>query len=207
MNAKDSNQTASSSPSASPATAGLRFVGEPIAALATVPGASAVALVRISGAGCIPLLEKLLRRRARGPVAARLMMMAHFIDPSDLAVIDELMVAVFHGPASFTGEDSAELYCHGGPYIISRILHLLYAHGFRAAEPGEFTKRAFLHGKMDLSAAEGIRQLVEAQTEQQWLAARQLATGKFARTIEDLRASLVESMAYLAARIDFPDEG
>jgi tRNA modification GTPase len=135
------------------------------------------------------------------------MMMAHFIDPSHEVLVDELMVAVFHGPASFTGEDSAELYCHGGPYIVGRILHILYAQGFRPAQPGEFTRRAFLHGKMDLSSAEGIKQLVEAQTEQQWLAARQLATGKFARTIEDLRASLVESMAYLAARIDFPDEG
>ncbi len=207
MNAKDPNRTASSLPSASPANAGLRFVGEAIAALATAPGASAVALIRMSGGGCIPLLEKLLSRRAKGPATPRMMMMAQFMDPEHQTVVDELMVTVFQGPASFTGEDSAELYCHGGPYIVGRILHILYAHGFRSAEPGEFTRRAFLHGKMDLSSAEGIKQLVEAQTEQQWLAARQLATGRFARTIEDLRASVVESMAYLAARIDFPDEG
>jgi tRNA modification GTPase len=207
MNANDPKRSETSSPTASPASAGLRFVGEPIAALATTPGASAVALIRMSGEGCLPLLEKLLRRRAKASVMPRMMMMAHFMDPEQGTVVDELMVAVFHGPASFTGEDSAELYCHGGPYIVSRILQILYSHGFRPAEPGEFTRRAFLHGKMDLSSAEGIKQLVEAQTEQQWIAARQLATGRFARTIEDLRASLVESMAYLAARIDFPDEG
>jgi tRNA modification GTPase len=207
MNAKDPNRSASSEPSASPASAGLRFVGEPIAALATASGASAVAMIRLSGAGSLPLLEKLLRRRTQAPVQPRVMMMAQFIDPHNQAVVDELMVAVFHGPASFTGEDAAELYCHGGPYIVGRILHILHAHGFRPAEPGEFTRRAFLQGKMDLSSAEGIKQLVEAQTEQQWLAARQLATGRFARTIEELRASLVEAMAWLAARIDFPDEG
>ncbi|MDQ3233616.1 MAG: tRNA uridine-5-carboxymethylaminomethyl(34) synthesis GTPase MnmE [Pseudobdellovibrionaceae bacterium] len=207
MNAEDSNRQASSAPTASPASAGLRFVGEPIAALSTASGASAVAMIRISGTHALPLLEKLLRRRSAAPVTPRMMMMAQFIDPLSQAVVDELMVAVFHGPASFTGEDAAELYCHGGPYIVGRLLHLLYAHGFRPAEPGEFTRRAFLHGKMDLSSAEGIKQLVEAQTEQQWLAARQLATGRFARTIEELRASVIESMAYLAARIDFPDEG
>lgn len=207
MNAKDPNRSAASESSTGPANAGLRFVGEPIAALASAQGAAAVGLIRMSGHQSLILLEKFLQRRSSGTVQPRVMAMAQFLDPSSRAVVDELMVVVFHGPASFTGEDSAELYCHGGPYIVGRILHILYAHGFRPAEPGEFTRRAFLHGKMDLSSAEGIKQLVEAQTEQQWIAARQLATGKFARTIEDLRASLVESMAYLAARIDFPDEG
>ncbi len=88
MNAKDPNRTASSLPSASPANAGLRFVGEAIAALATAPGASAVALIRMSGEGCIPLLEKLLSRRAKGPATPRMMMMAQFMDPEHQTVVD-----------------------------------------------------------------------------------------------------------------------
>ena len=207
MNDKDSSLPLPSERSQSPASAGFRFVGEPIAALATAPGASAVAMIRMSGENCVVLLEKLLKRAHPKAHKPRMMAMAQFVEPETQDVVDELMVATFVAPASFTGEDSAELYCHGGPYIVSRILQILYNQGFRPAEPGEFTRRAFLHGKMDLSSAEGIKELVEAQTEQQWIAARQLATGRFARIIEDLRASLIESMAYLAARIDFPDEG
>ncbi len=206
-NAPKSTPTLSSAEAAGPVSTGLRFAFEPIAALATAPGASAVAMIRVSGPGVIELIQKLLHLGPKVELKPRMMHLAKFIEPVSKTILDELMVAIFRSPASFTGEDSAEFYCHGGPYIVGRILETLYAHGFRPAEPGEFTRRAFLHGKMDLSSAEGIKQLVEAQTEQQWIAARQLATGKFARTIEDLRQSLVESMAYLAARIDFPDEG
>ncbi|MFY7928365.1 MAG: hypothetical protein ACOVS5_05810, partial [Oligoflexus sp.] len=192
--------------SQSPAYAGLSSIQEPIAALATAAGAAAIAIIRISGKGCLDRLESHLRRRST-TIRARQMMMAEFLDPEQRTVIDELMVVTFPGPHSFTGEDAAELFCHGGPYIVQRILQVLWQHGFRPAEPGEFTRRAFLNGKMDLSAAEGIKQLVSASTHQQWLAARQLATGRFAKAIEELRSGLIEALAYLAARIDFPEEG
>lgn len=189
----------------SPADAGFSVLSEPIAALATAPGAAAIAVIRMSGQGCLELIEPLLERRSVSPV--RVMAMAKFFDPESEQTIDELMVATFKGPASFTGEDSVELFCHGGPYIVQRILETLFAHGFRQADPGEFTRRAFLNGKMDLSSAEGIKQLVEAGTHQQWIAARQLATGTFSETIEELRSRLIGTLAFLAARIDFPDEG
>ena len=189
------------------ASAGFLFVGDPIAALSSASGAAAVAMIRLSGKGCLELLEPLLLRISTAPVPPKMMSLTKFIDPVTREIIDELMLAHFLGPYSFTGEDSAELFCHGGPYIVGRILQTLFNHGLRPAEPGEFTRRAFLNGKMDLSAAEGIKQLVEAQTQQQWQAARQLATGRFGRAIDALRLSLVEAMAYLAARIDFPDEG
>ncbi|MBC7658637.1 MAG: tRNA uridine-5-carboxymethylaminomethyl(34) synthesis GTPase MnmE [Chitinophagaceae bacterium] len=191
--------------STSPADAGFSVLSEPIAALSTAPGAAAIAVIRVSGPGSIELLEDLLERRS-APIA-RSMALARFIDPASGDLIDELLVAVFVGPHSFTGEDSAELFCHGGPYIVQRILQTLFAHGFRQADPGEFTRRAFLNGKMDLSSAEGVKQLVEASTHQQWLAARQLATGSFSETIEELRSRLIGTLAFLAARIDFPDEG
>lgn len=189
----------------SPADAGFSVLGEPIAALATAPGAAAIAVIRASGQGSLELIERVLKRRS--PLGPRLMGLAKFIDPATHEAIDELMVATFLGPASFTGEDSVELFCHGGPYIVQRILQALFAHGFRQADPGEFTRRAFLNGKMDLSSAEGIKQLVEAGTHQQWIAARQLATGAFSDTIEELRSRLIGTLAFLAARIDFPDEG
>ncbi|RYZ53467.1 MAG: tRNA uridine-5-carboxymethylaminomethyl(34) synthesis GTPase MnmE [Proteobacteria bacterium] len=193
------------SDSYSPASAGFSVMSEPIAALSTAPGAAAIAVVRLSGPGSFELLEPLLIRRSEAH--ARMMMMAKFIDPASGEEIDELMVALFVSPQSFTGEDSAELFCHGGPYIVQRILQTLFANGFRQAEPGEYTRRAFLNGKMDLSSAEGVKQLVEAGTHQQWIAARQLATGRFSETIEELRSRLIGALAFLAARIDFPDEG
>lgn len=191
----------------SPTSVGLSPMGELIAALATAPGAAALAVIRLSGPACLTVLEPLLRRRSAKAVRPREMQLAQFIDPETGELIDELLVSCFWAPHSFTGEDAAELSCHGGPYIVQRILRVLWQNGFRPAEPGEFTRRAFLNGKMDLSAAEGIKQLVEASTHQQWLAARQLASGRFADEIEQLRQGLVEAMAYLAARIDFPDEG
>ncbi len=189
-----------------PADAGLSFRGDPIAALATAPGAAAIAIIRVTGQGIFDLLKPFLSDRGKEPVWKQVRL-GKFREPTGGEVIDELMYVYFQGPHSFTGEDSAELYCHGGPYIVNRILKCLWSQGFRPAEPGEFTKRAFLNGKLDLSAAEGIKQLVEASTHQQWMAARQLATGRFALRIEELRSTLIEAMAYLAARIDFPDEG
>jgi tRNA modification GTPase len=189
----------------SPADAGLSVFLEPIAALATAPGSAAIAVIRLSGQGALERIEALLQRRTHAN--PRFMALAKFIHPETLEILDELLVTTFVGPSSFTGEDSAELYCHGGPYIVQRILQTLFAYGFRQADPGEFTRRAFLNGKMDLSSAEGIKQLVEASTHQQWIAARQLATGSFSETIEDLRSKLIGTLAFLAARIDFPDEG
>ncbi len=207
MKIVDSNPPAIDQPSKSPTQVGLSAINEPIAALGTAPGAAALAVIRLSGQGCLEALERCLQRRSLAEVRPRQVQLAKFIDPRSNETIDELLVSVFHQPGSFTGEDLAELSCHGGPYIVQRILQVLWQEGLRPAEPGEFTKRAFLNGKMDLTVAEGIKELVEASTHQQWLAARQLATGRFADEIERLRLGLIEAMAYLAARIDFPDEG
>jgi tRNA modification GTPase len=128
-------------------------------------------------------------------------------DPSSGELVDDVVVVYFAGPQSFTGQDTVEIFCHGGPYVIQRILSLLYRAGARAAQPGEFTKRALLAGKLDLTAAEGIRDLVEAQSRQQWLSGRQLYSGKLKSQIDHLRREVVGAMAYLEAMIDFPDEG
>jgi tRNA modification GTPase len=178
----------------------------PIAALASGHGPAAVALLRLSGRGCHELLAKCLRIQAKA-WPAQALRRAQVFDPATGEVIDEVLATRFVAPRSYTGEDAAELHCHGGPYVVRRVLAVLFAGGFRAAEPGEFTRRAFLNGKLDLTAAEGIRELVSAESHQQWLAARQLATGRLKETIETLRRDLLEAMAYLEAQIDFPDEG
>jgi len=179
--------------------------GAPIAALASGQGSGAVAIIRLSGSGVHELLQRCLPAGTALP--DRILRVRPLSDPATSLVIDEAMVVFFTGPRSYTGEDSAEIHCHGGPYVIQSVLALLYRLGCRAAEPGEFTRRAFLHGKLDLTAAEGIRELIEAQSHQQWVAARHLASGSLKLAIESLRRTLIGALAFLEAQIDFPDEG
>lgn len=176
-----------------------------IAAVASGSGASAVAIIRVSGKNALGLVSPALSFLSKK--AARALHYGKFCDPKSHAIIDDVMAVSFISPQSFTGEDSVEIFCHGGPYIVRRIMATLYSLGARPADPGEFTRRAFLNGKMDLTEAEGIGALVSAESEHQWVAARQLATGRLKETIEALRTRLIECLAYLEAQIDFPDEG
>lgn len=178
---------------------------EPIVALASGQGACAIAVLRISGSACFSLLEPFIKFKSAKKWSAGHMRLCQIVDEQGL-VIDEPMVVKFDGPRSFTGQDSLEFYLHGGPYIIQQVLGLCYRQGIRAAQPGEFTRRSFLSGKLDLTAAEGIGEMVSARSKQQWLAARYLASGRLKEQIEQLRILLVEAMAWLEARIDFPDE-
>lgn len=179
----------------------------PIAALASGSGPGAVAIIRISGADTWKLIAPFVGMNSDTPPQERAMILRSFRKLKTNDVLDDLMLAWFAGPKSFTGDDTVELYCHGGPYLISEILAALYEQGIQPAKPGEFTKRALLNGKLDLTAAEGIKDLVEAQSKQQWLAGRQLYSGKLKSEIESLRKLLIEAMAWLEAMIDFPDEG
>ena len=171
-------------------------------------GSAALAVIRISGTGCLDLVSPMLQaKKALLRWEPHKLHRATFNDPESGVVVDDLLAVAFTGPRSFTGQDSAEFHCHGSPYVAQRILSCLYRTGFRAADPGEFTRRAFLNGKIDLTGAEGIRELVESTSEQQWLVARQLMSGHLRREIDNLRQKLIEAMAFLEARIDFPDEG
>lgn len=181
---------------------------EPIAALASGPGPAAVSILRVSGSALLPLMSGLLvPKSGTKELETRRPRLCVVRDPKTGEHLDEALIIYFAAPASFTGEDVIEIQCHGGPYIIRRILASLFSIGIRQADPGEFTKRAFLNGKMDLTESEGIRDLVMAQSHQQWLAARHLSSGKLRVQIENLRRLLIEAMAYLEAQIDFPDEG
>ncbi len=174
-----------------------------ICALSTPVGKGAIGLIRVSGKDCHQLVQNCLyHKKPPGRSMAR----NFFFDPTNQETLDEIMVVFFTSPASFTGQDSVELTFHGGGYILRKALSILYSQGVRAAEPGEFTRRAFLNGKIDLSRAEGIHDLIEAQSQEQWQAARVLTSGRLQKIIEALRENLLKALAYLEAQIDFPDE-
>lgn len=179
---------------------------EDIVALASGQGASAIAILRLSGRRAHELLKPCLRFQSKQGPKINYQHLSNFLDPKNGTVIDEVMCSLFKAPRSYTGQDSAEIYCHGSPYIVQKILSILVDLGFRHAEPGEFTRRAFLSGKIDLSEAEGIHALITAESEQQWSAARELYKGALKTYVEELSDKIINAIAWLEASIDFPEE-
>ncbi|MEI8026967.1 MAG: tRNA uridine-5-carboxymethylaminomethyl(34) synthesis GTPase MnmE [Pseudomonadota bacterium] len=181
-----------------------------IAALSSGQGPGGIAVIRVSGADSHKIVRPLLhfkKKPASFQPEANVLTLCELLNLNDGTVIDEPLVVFFKAPHSFTGENSLEIHLHGGSWIVRKTLSLLFEAGCRPAKPGEFTLRAFEHGKIDLTKAEGIKALVEASSEQEWLAARQLASGKLFHLIDDVRKTLMNAMAWLEATIDFPDEG
>lgn len=176
-----------------------------IFALASGAGRAAVAVMRISGLRTAPVLAALLGGEGRLP-RPREASLRSLHDPRGHEVLDRALVLWFPGPRSFTGEDSAELHLHGGPAVIAGIAEALVAAGARPAEPGEFTRRAFLNGKLDLTAAEGIADLVAAETAAQRRQALRQAEGGLARLIESWAARLTRLLARQEAFIEFEEE-
>jgi len=187
--------------------------GDPICAPATAAGArSAIAVIRASGspgtAGSIfELLGNCFTTRTQKTAAQLNAREAHYgILADGNERIDDVIFTRFDSPASFTGEDSFEISCHGNPLIVRRILALLYARGFRAAEPGEFTRRAYLNRKLDLDAAQAVAEIIEARNAVSLKAAQRLSHGSFRVEILQLRSALMNLLADLNAELDFIDE-
>ena len=172
-----------------------------IFAPATAPGRAAVAVVRLSGPRAGESLSALAGRRPAPRRAALRRLRA-----PDGALLDEALVLWMPGPASYTGEDSAELHLHGGPAVVAGVLEALAALGLRLAEPGEFTRRAFENGRLDLAQAEGVADLIEAETEAQRRQALDQLGGALGRARDAWRSDLVEALALFEAAVDFPDE-
>ncbi len=176
-----------------------------IAAIATAPGQGGVAIVRISGPEAEAVLMRVFRpAKATSPLTSHMLTYGHVVEGD--AIIDECMAVLMRAPRSYTREDVAELQLHGGAYMTQRVLALCISQGARLAEPGEFTRRAFLAGRIDLSQAEAVMGLIAAQGEQSRKAAmRQLSGGAsaFIRTAAD---RLYEIQAGVAACIDYPEE-
>jgi tRNA modification GTPase len=176
-----------------------------IVALSTAPGIGAVAVVRISGPGASTVLSALLPAGCELPEERRATLL-ELRDPDDGSTLDRALVTRFVGPASYTGEDMVELSCHGGWIVPALVLDACRRAGARAAEPGEFTRRAYLRGKLDLVQAEAIADLIDARSRALHRAAvHQLDRGLSDR-VGDLRARLVRVEALLAHHVDFPEE-
>jgi tRNA modification GTPase len=181
------------------------FPGDTIAAVSTAFGEGAIAVLRMSGSGAVEIAGRIFRSRvAVRDLPARVQQLGKIVDGSE--VLDEALFSVHRAPASYTGEDLVEIHCHGGILVTRRILDLLLAHGARCAEPGEFTQRAFLNGKMDLTQAEAVMDLIRAQTDLALRAAAEQLEGRLGRHITALRESLIGVLAHVEAHIDFPDE-
>lgn len=177
--------------------------GRTIAAIATTLGRGALATIRVSGPGAHDLADRLLDRSPTQPKQA---VHAHFIDPDSGAAVDDVVAVMYRAPASFTGEDLLEISTHGGIVVPTAVLAALIRAGAREAEPGEFTRRAVLNGKLDLLQAEAIGDLIDARsTAAHRQALRQLDGGLTTR-VSELRRRILQVEALLAYEIDFPEE-
>lgn len=181
-------------------------MGDAVVAIASAPGVGAVSLVRVSGAGCVEVCAEAVRvRGGLTTVRERMATLGKVVDGEGV-VIDEVLMTVFRGPRSFTGEDVVEFACHGGVLVTRRVLERLLEVGCRSAEPGEFSRRAFENGKMDLTQAEAVMDLISAQTDMAMRAAHEQLQGRLGDESEELRATLIGVVAHVEAFIDFPDE-
>lgn len=179
-----------------------------IAALATPVGESGIAVIRMSGPQALGVLSAVLRHPAGKAFEAwehRRLYHGYFVDGTGER-IDEVMASVMRGPESYTGEDVVEISCHGGLAVVQRILQVLLGHA-RPAEAGEFTRRAFLNGKIDLIQAEAVADLIHARTEVQRVAAERQLAGELSRRIDQLADDMLLLLGDLEARIDFIEEG
>ncbi|HEX8296086.1 MAG TPA: tRNA uridine-5-carboxymethylaminomethyl(34) synthesis GTPase MnmE, partial [Chthoniobacteraceae bacterium] len=180
-------------------------MNDTIAAISTPFGEGAIALLRLSGPRAIEIAQAIARTKTPlSETAARVQQLGAFQAHGEK--IDDGLVTVFRAPASYTGEDVVEIGCHGGVLVTRRILEVLLEQGARAAEPGEFTQRAYLHGKMDLTQAEAVMDLISAQTDLALKAATEQLEGRLGDRIRTLRESILEVLAHVEAYIDFPDE-
>jgi tRNA modification GTPase len=179
----------------------MAYSADTIAALATPVGTSALALVRASGPLAAAIGEAVF-------CEAPLPRQARHGDYRDVAgaLVDDVVYTFFKAPNSYTGEDLLELSCHGNPFIAQKLLEDLSARGCRPAEPGEFTKRAFLNGRLDLSQAEAVADLIRARSERALLAANQQLRGALGRRLQGMTDLLIELLARVEAYLDFPEE-
>ena len=177
-----------------------------IAAISTPPGEGAIAVIRLSGSQAPVIAERLFERRSGSNHSVERMLHFGCFRDED-GRLDEGMAVVFRAPRSYTGEDMAEFHCHGGVLVESRVLGAVLRAGARAAEPGEFTRRAFLNGKMDLTQAEAVMDVIRASTSLALRAAEEQLAGRLGREVEQIRSLLLGIVAHLEATIDFPEEG
>jgi len=175
---------------------------ETIAALSTPPGEGAIAVIRISGSRAFQIAEAIFR--GKSAIRHRVAGFGRIVDGN--GPVDDVVLTTFQAPASYTGEDVVEISCHGGVLVAARVLQTVLDQGAKAAGPGEFTQRAFLNGKMDLTQAEAVMDLIRAQTPLAARAATEQLEGRIGREIREITDAILNVVAHLEACIDFPEE-
>ncbi|MGM0523036.1 MAG: tRNA uridine-5-carboxymethylaminomethyl(34) synthesis GTPase MnmE [Bacillota bacterium] len=176
-----------------------------IAAISTPLGEGAIAIVRLSGDEALSIANKMYRGKDLTAVDSHTIHYGRIVEPDTEEMIEEVMVSVMRGPKTFTREDVVEINCHGGLASVNRLLELALYHGARLAEPGEFTKRAFLNGRIDLSQAEAVMDLIRAKTDKAMHVAVRQLDGKLSKLITRLRQQLIETVAHVEVNIDYPE--
>ncbi len=180
-------------------------MNDTIAALSTAFGEAAIAVLRLSGPRAVEIADVVFRSKKRASeLPARVAQFGSIFDADTR--LDDVLLTVFRAPASYTGEDVVEISAHGGVLVSRRILEVLLRAGARSAEPGEFTQRAFLNRKLDLTQAEAVMDVISAQTDLALRAANEQLEGRLGSRIRDLRAAVLDTLAQIEAYIDFPDE-
>ena len=178
-----------------------------ICAPATVPGTGAISVIRVSGQEALSIADKVVRCR-KGTIADAAGYTIKFGTVSDTsgALVDEVLVSIFRAPHSYTGENSVEISCHASSFIVSTVMDMLYAAGARAADPGEFTQRAFLNGKMDLAQAEAVADVIASQNAAAHRIAFKQMKGGFSSELRDMRSELLELVSLMELELDFSEE-
>ena len=176
-----------------------------IAAISTPIGEGGISIVRMSGEDAVKIANKVFKGANLTEVSTHTIHYGHIVDPESKKVIDEAMVTVLRAPKTFTREDIVEVNCHGGIVVTNHILQILLANGARMADPGEFTKRAFVNGRIDLTQAESVMDIVRAKTDK----ARQVAVGQLAggllEKIRSMRKEILDTLANVEVNIDYPE--
>jgi len=174
-----------------------------IVAISTAIGQGAISIVRLSGPESIKIVNKVFTKKDLTKVKSHTVHYGHI--KYNNKTIDEVLVTVFRGPKSFTTEDIVEINCHGGVYVANKILEIILIEGARAANPGEFTERAFLNGRIDLTQAEAVMDIIEAKSDLSLHLANKGLDGVIYRLINDLRSELLETIANIEVNIDYPE--
>ena len=184
-------------------------MSDTIAAISTAVGEAGIGIVRMSGSASLDIADKVFKGKkvkSLSSVSNRKITYGHIIDPEDDKVIDEVLIVYMKEPFTYTREDIVEIYCHGGIISVKKTLELLLRNGARLAEPGEFTKRAFLNGRLDLSQAEAVIDLIRAKTDKSYDVSLDQLEGNLSVKVNEIRNILLKMLAHIGVSIDFPDE-
>ncbi|WP_125573844.1 tRNA uridine-5-carboxymethylaminomethyl(34) synthesis GTPase MnmE [Levilactobacillus huananensis] len=176
-----------------------------IAAISTPPGEGGIAIIRLSGEEVFDVAGKLFKGANLRQVASHTIHYGHIVDPEDGEEVDEVMATVMRAPKTYTKEDIIEINCHGGIVATNRILQLCLSYGARLAEPGEYTKRAFLNGRIDLTQAESVMDLIRAKTDKSMKVALNQLDGDLSHLIRHLRQDILDALAQVEVNIDYPE--